>query len=107
MAVAGEAGELLEHSQWLTEDQSHELDGKNRQEVIEELADVLIILSAWLISSMLTSWRRRNTSSQSTKIPNRGPYANRLGNRPITSFATEFKHGTPLIVTAQGLCFRN
>ncbi len=42
MALAGEAGELLEHFQWLTEAQSYELTEAKRDEVALELADILI-----------------------------------------------------------------
>ena len=41
MALAGEAGELLEHFQWLTEAQSASLDERKRQAVAHELADIL------------------------------------------------------------------
>jgi len=43
MALAGEAGELLEIFQWLTEEESRALssDAKRRERVGEELADVL------------------------------------------------------------------
>jgi NTP pyrophosphatase (non-canonical NTP hydrolase) len=46
MAVAGEAGELLEIFQWLSEDQSREimLDSRKAQAVREEVADVMILL---------------------------------------------------------------
>lgn len=44
MALAGEAGELLEHFQWLTEPDSRDLSGAKRQEVAMELADILIYL---------------------------------------------------------------
>lgn len=44
MALAGEAGELLEHFQWLTEAQSRELAPEKRAAVALELADVLIYL---------------------------------------------------------------
>lgn len=46
MAVAGEAGELLEIFQWLTEAQSREImrDPRKAQAVREEVADVLILL---------------------------------------------------------------
>ena len=44
MAISGEAGELLEHFQWLTEQQSQEIEGKKKQEVAYELADILIYL---------------------------------------------------------------
>ena len=44
MALAGEAGELLEHFQWLSEAQSAELDAEKREAVSMELADILIYL---------------------------------------------------------------
>jgi len=44
MAISGEAGELLEHFQWLTEQQSQAIEGKKKQEVAYELADILIYL---------------------------------------------------------------
>lgn len=44
MALAAEAGELVEEFQWLTEDQSANLDATKKQAVAHELADVLIYL---------------------------------------------------------------
>jgi len=44
MALAAEAGELLEQFQWLSEEQSRQLTAERRQRVAEELADVLIYL---------------------------------------------------------------
>jgi dCTP diphosphatase len=44
MALAGEAGELLEHFQWLTEAQSRALPADKRQAVAHEVADILIYL---------------------------------------------------------------
>lgn len=44
MALAGEAGELLEHFQWLTEPQSEQLDASKREAVAMEMADILIYL---------------------------------------------------------------
>ena len=44
MALAGEAGEVLEHFQWLTESQSRELPPDVRDAVALELADVLLYL---------------------------------------------------------------
>ena len=41
MALAGEAGELLEHFQWLTEAQSANLSPDKRRAVSHELADIL------------------------------------------------------------------
>lgn len=44
MALAIEAGELMEHFQWLSEAASAELDPKTQAEVREEIADVLLYL---------------------------------------------------------------
>lgn len=41
MALAGEAGELLEIFQWLTPEQSANLDSATREHVGEELVDIL------------------------------------------------------------------
>ena len=43
-ALIVEAGELLEHFQWLTEEQSRRLDDTQRQAVAAEMADVLLYL---------------------------------------------------------------
>ena len=44
MALSVEAGELVEHFQWLTEEQSRTLPPAKTAEVADELADVLIYL---------------------------------------------------------------
>lgn len=44
MALAGEAGELLEQFQWITEEQSKNLTREQRQAVEEEMADVFLYL---------------------------------------------------------------
>ncbi|WP_019624754.1 nucleotide pyrophosphohydrolase [Thioalkalivibrio thiocyanoxidans] len=44
MALAGEVGELIEHFQWLTEEQSRGLSGEALEEVRSEIADVQIYL---------------------------------------------------------------
>jgi NTP pyrophosphatase (non-canonical NTP hydrolase) len=44
MALAGEAGELLEHFQWLTFEQAARLPQEARAEVALEAADVLLFL---------------------------------------------------------------
>jgi NTP pyrophosphatase (non-canonical NTP hydrolase) len=44
MALAGEAGELLEHFQWLTEAQSAALGPDRQRAVAHELADILSYL---------------------------------------------------------------
>jgi NTP pyrophosphatase (non-canonical NTP hydrolase) len=43
-ALVVEAGELLEPFQWLTDEQSRQLDAKQAAEVRDELADVLLYL---------------------------------------------------------------
>jgi NTP pyrophosphatase (non-canonical NTP hydrolase) len=43
-ALAVEAGEVLEHFQWLSESESATLDDARRREVALELADVLLYL---------------------------------------------------------------
>jgi NTP pyrophosphatase (non-canonical NTP hydrolase) len=44
MALAGEAGELIEHFQWLTFDEAANLSPEARREVALEAADVLLFL---------------------------------------------------------------
>jgi dCTP diphosphatase len=44
MALAGEAGELVEHFQWLTFDEAASLPKDTREEVALECADVLLFL---------------------------------------------------------------
>ncbi len=45
MALSVEASELMEHFQWLTEEQSSALTPEKRQQVCEEIGDVLIYLT--------------------------------------------------------------
>ena len=45
MAMIVEAAELVEHFQWLTPEQSHALDPAKREEVRQEIGDVLIYLT--------------------------------------------------------------
>lgn len=44
MAIAAEAGELLEHFQWLSEAESLELATEQREQAALEMADVLLYL---------------------------------------------------------------
>ena len=44
MALAVEAGELLEHFQWLTEAQSADLEAQERERIALELADIQLYL---------------------------------------------------------------
>lgn len=45
MALAVEAAEIMEHFQWLTEEQSYALPPEKLHQVREEIADVLIYLA--------------------------------------------------------------
>ena len=51
MALAGESGELLEHFQWLTEEQSWQLTEEQKQEVSEEVADIFLYLLRFFLSN--------------------------------------------------------
>jgi len=44
MALAAETGELLEHFQWLTEEQCENLDADKKEAVALEMADIFIYL---------------------------------------------------------------
>ena len=44
MALLVEMAEIAEHFQWLTEQQSRDLDAEKKEEVAQELADALIYL---------------------------------------------------------------
>jgi NTP pyrophosphatase (non-canonical NTP hydrolase) len=44
MALIAEAAELVEHFQWLTEEQSYLLDEEKKEDVALEMADILIFL---------------------------------------------------------------
>ena len=44
MALIAEAAELVEHFQWLSEEQSYRLDAGKREAVAMEMADILIFL---------------------------------------------------------------
>jgi len=44
MAMSVEVGELMEHFQWLTEQQSIELDAKTMAAVADEIADIQVYL---------------------------------------------------------------
>lgn len=44
MAMIVEAAELVEHFQWSTEDESHELSLEKREQVSHELADTFVYL---------------------------------------------------------------
>jgi len=44
MALTAEVGELVEHFQWLSREESWNITGKKKEAVAEEMADVLIYL---------------------------------------------------------------
>lgn len=44
MALIKEAAELVEHFQWMTQEQSYQLDESKRKEVAHEMADIFIYL---------------------------------------------------------------
>ena len=61
-ALSVEAAELLEHFQWLTEDQSRQLPADKKQAVAFEMADVLLYLvqlSCALEVDLLDAARRK------------------------------------------------
>ncbi len=45
MALTGEVGELVEHFQWLSREESWQVSGGKKEAVAEELADCLIYLT--------------------------------------------------------------
>lgn len=61
-ALSVEAAELLEHFQWLTDDQSQALDESKRAAVAEEIADVLLYLLRLAdklgIDPIAATWRK-------------------------------------------------
>lgn len=44
MAMIVEAGEVVEHFQWMTEEQSRNLDAETKEQVGQELSDTLVYL---------------------------------------------------------------
>lgn len=44
MALSGETGELIEHFQWLTEEQSTHLSDLKKKQVADEIADIQLYL---------------------------------------------------------------
>ena len=45
MALSVEVAELVEHFQWLSQEESRNIAGEKREEVAEEIGDVLIYLA--------------------------------------------------------------
>ena len=74
-ALSVEAAELLEHFQWLTEDQSRQLPADKKEEVAFEMADVLLYLvqlSSALEVDLLDAARRKMVVN-ARKYPVGGP----------------------------------
>ena len=62
MALIAEAAELIEHFQWLTEEQSYNLGADKLQEVSEEIADIqvyIILLSDKLGINLLEAVKNK------------------------------------------------
>jgi len=67
-ALSVEAAELLEHFQWLTEEQSRALPVEKRAMVAEEVADVLLYLlqlsDRLQIDVMASAWKKIEANGQ-------------------------------------------
>ena len=67
-ALSVEAAELLEHFQWLTEEQSRTLPDEKRVQVGEEIADVLLYLlqlsDKLQIDVMEAAWRKMQLNAE-------------------------------------------
>ena len=71
MALIVEAAELVEHFQWLTQEQSKHLPEKTLQEVTQEMADVFIYLvrMADLLGVDLIASAKRKIELNAKKYP--------------------------------------
>lgn len=71
MALAGEAGEVIEHFQWLSGEESVGLDQVKRDEIALELADVLLYLVrlADVLNVDLAEAARRKTAINMQRYP--------------------------------------
>ncbi len=71
MALIVEAAELVEHFQWLTQEQSKHLSEKTLHEVTQEMADVFIYLTrmADLLGVDLMGAARRKIEINAKKYP--------------------------------------
>ena len=71
MALIVEAAELVEHFQWLTQEQSKKLPEKTLREVEQEMADVFIYLNrmADLLDINLLDASRRKMELNAKKYP--------------------------------------
>lgn len=71
MAMAGEAGEVIEHFQWLTADESSGLPQEKRDEIALELADVLhyLVRLADVLEIDLAEAARRKLAINAVRYP--------------------------------------
>ena len=71
MALSGEAGELIEHFQWLTAEESASLPAPVREEVALEMADVLLYLVRLgdVLDIDLAEAARRNIAINAGRYP--------------------------------------
>jgi NTP pyrophosphatase (non-canonical NTP hydrolase) len=71
MALIVEAGELVEHFQWMKQSESHELPKEKLTAVGEELADILVYLIriADQLDIDLVSAANRKMNSNAVKYP--------------------------------------
>ena len=74
MSIAIEAAEIMEHFQWLTANQSLELDAAAKREVAHEIADVLLYLIrlADVLDIDLPAAAREKIGLNARKYPVRG-----------------------------------
>lgn len=86
-ALVVEAGELLEHFQWLSEEQSHRLDAARKAAVAAEMADVLLYLvqlaTALQVDLMDAAWQKIDANAlkypaKRAEPPAPGPAADAL-----------------------------
>ncbi len=78
MALAGECGELLEHFQWMTEEQSLQPSPEQKEEIALEMADILIYLircADRLDIDLVAAANRKTTINEARFAP--GPSAER------------------------------
>jgi len=71
MALIGECGELIEHFQWLTEEESQNLDAATLNEVRFEMADIQIYLLrlADVLKVDLVAAANEKTTLNETRFP--------------------------------------
>ncbi|QOW22738.1 MULTISPECIES: nucleotide pyrophosphohydrolase [Lysobacteraceae] len=68
MALSVEAAELLEHFQWLTDEQSRSLSSKKHEQVSDEIADVFIyvlqLADKLSVDPVAAAWRKMKKNGE-------------------------------------------